>query len=90
MNLSDVGVAYAFLSPAPMRRLYAKVLSELRPDGLFVSNSFPAGIPPDWTIDVGAFEQQNLLVWRKQNHPIQTGNKRAAGDASLNSPYKLA
>ena len=83
MDLSDVGVAYAFLSPAPMRRLHAKALSELRPHALLVSNSFAAAIPPDWTIDVGAFEQKYLLVWRKQNHPIQTGNNGAAGEAGI-------
>jgi hypothetical protein len=38
--LAEYGVVYAFLSPAPMRRLWLKVKDEMRPGSLFVSNSF--------------------------------------------------
>jgi hypothetical protein len=38
--LAEYDVAYAFLSPAPMRRLWRKVKDEMRPGSLFVSNSF--------------------------------------------------
>jgi hypothetical protein len=38
--LAEYDLAYAFLSPAPMRRLWLKVKDEMRPGSLFVSNSF--------------------------------------------------
>jgi hypothetical protein len=41
MPLSKFDVVYAFLSPAPMDDLGAKVDQEMRTDALFVSNSFP-------------------------------------------------
>lgn len=40
VDLGGVDVAYAFLSPAPMERLLAKVKSEMRQGGVFISNSF--------------------------------------------------
>lgn len=39
--LSDYDIVYAFLSPAPMERLWHKVKGEMHPGSLFVSNSFP-------------------------------------------------
>lgn len=39
-DLQDVDVAYAFLSPAPMAELWAKVRQEMRPGTLLVSHSF--------------------------------------------------
>lgn len=39
-DLQDVDVAYAFLSPAPMAELWAKVCREMRPGTLLVSHSF--------------------------------------------------
>ncbi len=39
--LREFNLVYAFLSPAPMRRLQEKVLAEMGADSLFVSNSFP-------------------------------------------------
>lgn len=38
--LSPYDLVYAFLSPAPMERLWAKAAVELRPGALLVSNSF--------------------------------------------------
>jgi len=38
--LSDYDVVYAFLSPAPMSRLWAKASVEMAPDTLLISNSF--------------------------------------------------
>lgn len=40
-GLCDYDVAYAFLSPVPMPRLWRKALSEMRPGSVLVSNSFP-------------------------------------------------
>lgn len=43
VSLAEYDVAYAFLSPAPMHRLWLKVKREMRPGALFISNSF--GVP---------------------------------------------
>lgn len=51
-DLAAFDVVYAFLSPAPMPRLQAKVAQHMRPGTLFISNSF-------WTDDQpydGVFE----------------------------------
>jgi len=39
-GLADYDVVYAFLSPAPMPALWEKVVAEMRPGSLFISNSF--------------------------------------------------
>lgn len=39
-NLSNYDVVYAFLSPSPMAELWKKVLHEMRPGSLFISNTF--------------------------------------------------
>lgn len=41
VDLRAFNLVYAFLSPAPMARLEEKVLAEMPPKSLFVSNSFP-------------------------------------------------
>lgn len=41
VDLQGYNLVYAFLSPAPMARLQEKVLDEMPPHSLFVSNSFP-------------------------------------------------
>lgn len=40
-RLAEYDVVYAFLSPAPMPALWQKVVAEMRPGSLFISNSFP-------------------------------------------------
>ncbi len=40
VNLNKYNIVYAFLSPAPMVRLLEKAKNEMRPGGIFVSNSF--------------------------------------------------
>ena len=40
-DLGEYDVVYAFLSPAPMAKLWAKVETEMAPGSLFISNSFP-------------------------------------------------
>lgn len=40
-DLSRAGIVYAFLSPAPMRRLWQKAASEMAPGACLISNSFP-------------------------------------------------
>ncbi len=47
VDLRAFNLVYAFLSPAPMARLEEKVLAEMAPRSLFISNSFPLPhLPP--------------------------------------------
>ncbi len=63
--LQDYAVVYAFLSPAPMPRLWRKVKSEMQPGSLFVSNSFEVpGVAPDETVAVTDRRRSRLLLWR--------------------------
>ncbi|MBI5109152.1 MAG: methyltransferase type 12 [Rhodocyclales bacterium] len=52
-SLADYDVVYAFLSPAPMPRLWAKACAEMPPDAMLVSNSF--AVP-------GQMESQRIAV----------------------------
>lgn len=63
-NLAEYDVVYAFLSPAPMPRLWEKASREMRPGSLFVSNRFIVpGVAPHQRIATG--EPGVLLyVWR--------------------------
>jgi len=66
VDLSHYDVVYAYLSPAPMARLWQKVETEMRPGGLFISNSF--GVPgsePDETVALNDLSQARLLIWRR-------------------------
>src|SRR5574343_1265324 len=52
-DLGDHDLVYAFLSPAPLPRLWDKVCAEMKPGSLFVSNSFAVpGRAPDRVIEV--------------------------------------
>lgn len=65
-NLGDFDVIYAYLSPAPMLRLWDKVSREMRPGGILISNTFAIpGIEPNETIELQDFSQARLLIWRK-------------------------
>lgn len=64
-DVSDADMVYAFLSPAPMSRLYEKLKAEIKPGALFVSNSFAVpGGEPDEIVQVDDGRQTQLLVWR--------------------------
>lgn len=64
-NLADCDVVYAFLSPAPMERLWRKVKAEMKPGSLFISNSFAVpGVAPDEVIALDGARSRALLVWR--------------------------
>jgi hypothetical protein len=39
-DLTCADVVYAYLSPVPMERLWRKIIAEMRPGALFISNSF--------------------------------------------------
>jgi hypothetical protein len=64
-DLGACDVAYAFLSPSPMPRLWEKVQAEMRPGALFISNSFEVpGATPDEVRVLDDARRTRLLIWR--------------------------
>ncbi|HTY03296.1 MAG TPA: class I SAM-dependent methyltransferase [Rhodocyclaceae bacterium] len=64
-SLADYAVIYAFLSPAPMPRLWAKASAEMTPDALFITNSFPVpGVAPEREVLVGDRAATRLYCYR--------------------------
>jgi hypothetical protein len=64
-KLGDYDVVYAFLSPAPMPRLWEKVQAEMQPGNLFISNSFPVpGATPDRIIEVDCTPPRPLYCYQ--------------------------
>ena len=64
-DLAPYDVVFAYLSPVPMDELWQKVLSEMRPGTLFVSNAFTvAGHPPQQTLTVDDLHRSTLYIWR--------------------------
>ena len=64
-NLGDYDVVYAFLSPAPMPRLWEKVKAEMQPGSLFISNSFPVpGMTPERVIEVDCTPPRPLYCYQ--------------------------
>jgi hypothetical protein len=65
VDLSRCNAAYAYLSPAPMPRLWDKVRAEMKPGSLFISNSFSIpGVPPAETVELHDRSHARLLIWR--------------------------
>lgn len=63
--LSDYDVVYAFLSPAPMPALWQKILREMRPGSLFVSNGFPVpGAEASLVLDIDDQRRTRLFCYR--------------------------
>lgn len=63
--LADYNVVYAFLSPAPMSDLWAKINREMRPGSLFISNSFQ--VPEQdasFVIEVADTRKTRLFCYR--------------------------
>lgn len=75
-NLAEYDIVYAYLSPAPMMRLWEKASLEMKPGSLFISNSFAisvsdagfdGNIDADEIIDIakpGDLSHARLLIWR--------------------------
>lgn len=64
-DLSRYDMVYAYLSPAPMAKLWQKVRAEMRPGTVFISNSFAVpGIEPDETLMLNDAHEARLLIWR--------------------------
>ena len=65
VDLSKFDVVYAFLSPAPMERLWEKVKAEMHPGAIFISNSFAAPYPCDQVIEVFDKRACKLMIYRR-------------------------
>jgi hypothetical protein len=64
-DLSACDLVYAYLSPAPMARLWDKARREMKPGSLFVSNSFEVpGVDFDEVIELDDLSGARLLVRR--------------------------
>ena len=64
-DLGCYDVVYAFLSPAPMPRLWRKARNEMKPGSLFISNTFGVpDLPPNETLTLQDVRAAKLLVWR--------------------------
>lgn len=65
VDLVGFDVAYAYLSPVPMAKLWEKVQREMRPGSLFISNTFavPDVIPAE-TVQLDDFHQSILYIYR--------------------------
>jgi hypothetical protein len=65
VDLSDVDLAYAYLSPVPMPALWAKASTEMRAGTLLVSNSFAVpGVAPERVVELGDWQGTRLYVYR--------------------------
>lgn len=63
--LNDCDLVYAFLSPAPMPRLWDKARAEMRPDALLVSNSFAVpDIAPEQALNIADGRRTRLYIYR--------------------------
>lgn len=64
-NLAGQDVVYAYLSPAPMARLWLKVFEEMSPGSCFISNTFAVpGVEPESVIDLDDFHHSRLFIYR--------------------------
>ncbi len=64
-NLADYDMVYCFLSPSPMRRLYDKAKTEMRPGTIFISNSFEVpDADADELVEVDDRRTTRLHIWR--------------------------
>ena len=64
-DLSQYDIVYAYLSPAPMEKLWQKVRSEMRTGTLFISSTFAVpGQLPERTVQVEDLHRSTLYIWR--------------------------
>lgn len=64
-DLSEYDVVYAYLSPAPMARLWQKISTEMRDGSLFISNTFEVpDVPPERVVAVHDWNHSELFIWR--------------------------
>ena len=73
-DLSTADVVYAYLSPVPMERLWRKVVAEMQPGTLFISNSFAVpGIEPLAVHEIDDATGSVLHVYRLPGDQAPTG-----------------
>ncbi len=64
-DLSGHDLVYAYLSPAPMAKLWEKARAEMKPGSLFVSNTFPVpDLSFDEEIELRDLSHSRLLIRR--------------------------
>ena len=64
-DLVQYDVAFAYLSPVPMDELWNKVKQEMRPDSLFISNTFAVpDHPPQEIVETEDLHHSTLYCWR--------------------------
>jgi SAM-dependent methyltransferase len=63
-SLAPFTHVYAFLSPAPMERLWGKVSDEMEAGALFISNTFEAPASPSSVIPVKDARKSSLYLYR--------------------------
>jgi hypothetical protein len=69
-SLAAYDVVYAYLSPVPMVRLWAKVCAEMAPGSRFISNTFAVpGAEPEEIIELDDFHCSRLYVYRIPANP---------------------
>jgi len=76
--LGDYGLIYAFLSPAPMPRLWKKACAELKSDAVLVSNSFAMpDVAADSIIAVADRRATRLYLYRLPRGTNKDGDSAA-------------
>lgn len=76
--LAGYGLVYAFLSPAPMLRLWIKAGAEMAPDALLVSNSFTVpGVEADRIVKVADRRATRLYLYRPACQTDKAGDSAA-------------
>lgn len=81
-DLSDADVVYAYLSPVPMARLWRKVVAEMRPGTLFISNSFEVpGVPASASVEIDDATGSVLHVYRLAGAEATAASTAAASAA---------
>jgi hypothetical protein len=67
-DLSTYDIVYAYLSPAPMARLWEKARNEMKPGSLLISNTFSIpGFDANEVVEIskpGDLSHARLLIWR--------------------------
>jgi hypothetical protein len=63
-DLAQYDVVFAYLSPVPMNELWQKARREMRPDTVFISNTFAVlNHPPQQTFTVDDLHRSTLYIW---------------------------
>lgn len=76
--LGEYGLVYAFLSPAPMPRLWKKACAELGPGALLVSNSFAVpGVAAEASVTVTDRRATRLYLYRLPDGTDKGGDSAA-------------